>query len=92
MCYGAGKWASDGITPKLAVIMIGTNNHGGNTAEEIADGVKAIVAKLCAPSGNENFVAGHLSRTDVSEENQAKLKHATGCSLQSRKTPWSVSG
>ncbi len=38
----------DGIKPKLAVVMIGTNNSNGadNTAEEIADGIKAIVAKL----------------------------------------------
>ena len=35
----------EGITPKAAVIMIGTNNSNGNdnTSEEIADGVKAIV-------------------------------------------------
>lgn len=36
----------DGISPKLAVVMIGTNNSGDNTPQEIADGVKAIVAKL----------------------------------------------
>jgi beta-glucosidase len=36
----------DGISPKLAVVMIGTNNSGTNTSEEIADGVKAIVEKL----------------------------------------------
>ncbi|MCD6395650.1 MAG: GDSL family lipase [Planctomycetes bacterium] len=38
----------DGINPKLAVIMIGTNNSNGNdnTAEEIADGIKAICKKL----------------------------------------------
>jgi len=38
----------DGIKPKLAVLMIGTNNSNGtdNTAEEIADGIKAIVARL----------------------------------------------
>lgn len=35
-----------GISPKLAVIMIGTNNSNSNTSEQIADGVKAIVAKL----------------------------------------------
>ena len=35
-----------GISPKLAMLMIGTNNSGDNTPEEIADGVKAIVAKL----------------------------------------------
>ncbi len=36
----------DGIKPKVVVLMIGTNNVGSNSAAEIADGVKAIVAKL----------------------------------------------
>ena len=38
----------DGISPKLAVIMIGTNNAGNaaQSAEQIAAGVKAIVDKL----------------------------------------------
>jgi len=36
----------DGINPKLAVLMIGTNNSGTNTSEQIADGVTAIVKKL----------------------------------------------
>ncbi len=36
----------DGISPKLAVLMIGTNNSGTNTSEQIAAGVKAIVEKL----------------------------------------------
>jgi beta-glucosidase len=36
----------DGIRPKLAVLMIGTNNSGSNTPEEIADGIKAIVERL----------------------------------------------
>ncbi len=37
-----------GISPKVAVMMIGTNNSNGtdNTAEEIADGVTAIVKLL----------------------------------------------
>jgi len=35
-----------GISPKLAVIMIGTNNSHGFKPEEIAAGVKAIVEKL----------------------------------------------
>src|SRR6516162_9222421 len=34
------------IKPKVAVIMIGTNNMGGHTAEQIAGGVKAIVEEL----------------------------------------------
>jgi lysophospholipase L1-like esterase len=33
----------DGIKPKVAMLMIGTNNTGNDSAEQIADGVKAIV-------------------------------------------------
>ena len=36
----------DGIKPKLAVLMIGTNNLGGNSDEQIVEGIKAIVAEL----------------------------------------------
>lgn len=36
----------DGISPKAAVIMIGTNNMGANSAEQIAEGVEAIVKQL----------------------------------------------
>ena len=36
----------DGIKPKLAVLMIGTNNSGQNTSEQIAEGITAIVTKL----------------------------------------------
>jgi beta-glucosidase len=38
----------EGIKPKLAVLMIGTNNSNGNdnTAEEIGAGIQAIVKKL----------------------------------------------
>jgi len=34
------------ISPKLAVIMIGTNNAGSETSSQIADGIEAIVMKL----------------------------------------------
>lgn len=36
----------EGIKPKLAVIMIGTNNASTNSSEQIADGITAIVKKL----------------------------------------------
>ena len=38
----------DGLKPRAAVVMIGTNNSNGedNTVEQIADGVTAIVKKL----------------------------------------------
>lgn len=40
----------DGISPKVAVLMIGTNNSGGDaySAEQIGDGITAIVQKLRA--------------------------------------------
>lgn len=38
----------EGIEPKLAVIMIGTNNSGSNTPEQIAAGVTKIVDQLQA--------------------------------------------
>ncbi len=36
----------DKLKPKAAVLMIGTNNTGGHSAEQIAGGVKAIVEEL----------------------------------------------
>jgi lysophospholipase L1-like esterase len=41
----AGK-ELDGIDPKVIVMMIGTNNFAANTPEQIADGVKAILAEF----------------------------------------------
>jgi lysophospholipase L1-like esterase len=36
----------ENLKPKAAVIMIGTNNTGGHSAEQIAGGIKAIVEEL----------------------------------------------
>lgn len=36
----------DGLSPKAAVVMIGTNNAGSDTAEQIAEGIKAVVMAL----------------------------------------------
>jgi lysophospholipase L1-like esterase len=36
----------EGITPKVTVLMIGTNNAGSNTPDEIAQGITAIVQEL----------------------------------------------
>lgn len=38
----------DGLSPKLAIVMIGQNNGGHNSAEEIAQGVTAIIQVLRA--------------------------------------------
>jgi len=36
----------DGIAPKLAIVMIGQNNGGHNTASEIAEGVTEVVKRI----------------------------------------------
>jgi len=36
----------DGISPKVAMLMIGTNNSRDNSADEIAEGVETIVKRL----------------------------------------------
>lgn len=36
----------DGITPKVAVLMIGTNNTGADNAAQIADGISVIVKTI----------------------------------------------
>jgi lysophospholipase L1-like esterase len=36
----------DGISPKLAIVMIGQNNGGHNTGWEIAEGVTAVVQRI----------------------------------------------
>jgi lysophospholipase L1-like esterase len=36
----------EGYTPKLMMLMIGTNNIGSNTPEEIAEGIKAVVDRF----------------------------------------------
>ena len=38
----------DGLHPKLTIIMIGQNNGGHNTAQEIAEGVTAVVQRVQA--------------------------------------------
>jgi lysophospholipase L1-like esterase len=40
--------AIEGLNPKVVVLLIGTNNIGANTPEEIAVGIKAIVKTLRA--------------------------------------------
>jgi lysophospholipase L1-like esterase len=39
-----GQGQVDGLQPKLITLMIGTNNLGSNSVQEVADGVAAIVA------------------------------------------------
>lgn len=63
-----------GITPKLAMIMIGTNNCSTNTAEEIAEGDAAIVKKLREKLPNMKILLlGVFPREEKPGEIRAKL-------------------
>lgn len=44
--YRLDHGEGEGFSPKAVMLMIGTNNIGRNTAEEIAEGIGAIVLKL----------------------------------------------
>jgi beta-glucosidase len=46
----------DGISPKLAIVMIGQNNGGSNTGEEIGAGVTAVVQKIHAKLPNTKIL------------------------------------
>jgi lysophospholipase L1-like esterase len=67
----------DGISPKVAVVMIGTNNVGVNTAEEIAEGVGAVVSALRAKlPATKVLLLSIFPRSDVPQELRDKLKQA----------------
>ncbi len=64
----------DGIAPKLAVVMIGTNNCMSNTAEEIAEGVDAVVRGLREKLPQTRvLLLAIFPRRDVPKEIQDKL-------------------
>ena len=67
---------TDGMHPKLIALMIGTNNKGSNTPEEIADGVKAIIAeyqKRC-PEATILLQAVFPHGEQPTDPNRAKVK------------------
>jgi lysophospholipase L1-like esterase len=67
----------DGIKPKLAVLMIGTNNLGSNSDEEIVDGIKAIVAELHKRTPETKLLLlGIFPRAMKADDpNRARIKH-----------------
>ena len=44
--WGMKNGEAEGFQPKAIMLMIGTNNTGGNTAPEIAEGIGAIVMEM----------------------------------------------
>ncbi len=68
----------EGISPKAAVIMIGTNNHQANSAREIADGIEAIVKKLRAKLPKMKIVIlAIFPRGEKPNEDRTKLAEAS---------------
>ncbi len=68
----------DGIAPKLAVLMIGTNPIGTDLPEDIAEGVKAIVEKLRAKLPQTKvLLLGLLPRGETQEDRFRQLTAKT---------------
>lgn len=66
---------AEGIAPKVAVLMIGTNNMSGNTPEEIAKGVEAIVKTLRAKLPNTKvLLLGVFPRAPKGDALRARVK------------------
>jgi len=59
----------DGLTPKVVVIMIGTNNIGSRTADDIASGIKAVVTALKAKMPSAKYILmGVLPRNGATND------------------------
>lgn len=70
---------ADGISPKLSVVMIGTNNSRSNTAQEIADGIVAIVEDLQSRfPESKTLLLAIFPRGVEPSETRAKLAEASG--------------
>ncbi|OHB53584.1 MAG: hypothetical protein A2Y12_17805 [Planctomycetes bacterium GWF2_42_9] len=68
----------ENINPKLAIIMIGTNNSGGDyTSEEIADGVKAIVCQVRTKLPNTKILMLAIFPRGDAEQRKDKTKGAS---------------
>jgi len=68
----------EGLHPKLAVLMIGTNNSGRHKPEKIADGVKAIVDKLQAKVPDcKVLILAIFPRGDKPDNKLRKVNDAT---------------
>lgn len=65
------------INPKLAVLMIGTNNSNECTPDEIADGIKAIICQLRTKLPDTKILLlGIFPRGDAAQRNDKSLLEA----------------
>ena len=66
----------EGIKPRAVVMMIGTNNVGGSSADDIAAGIKGIVAELRKRLPETKILLlGVFPRSEKPDEARAKLKN-----------------
>lgn len=67
----------DNVAPKLSIVMMGQNNGSTNTAEEIAEGVTAIVTRLRDKLPNTRILLlGIFFRGEHPNEEQKRLARA----------------
>lgn len=71
----------DDLSPKLAVVMIGTNNSGDNTPREIADGITAIVRKLRAELPEMRILLLAIFPRGENAENERRQTNAAANTL-----------
>jgi beta-glucosidase len=73
----------DGVKPKVMVIMIGTNNIGGNTPEQITAGVSSILDWIHAHQGQAKVVLHAIFPRSPNPDNRARrLVEATNRLLE----------
>ena len=74
----------DGVAPKLAVVMIGTNNSHDNSAEEIAAGIDAIVKTLRTKLPDTKILLlAIFPRGETAKDNPQRDKNAKASELAS---------
>ncbi|WP_425615700.1 platelet-activating factor acetylhydrolase IB subunit [Anatilimnocola sp. NA78] len=66
----------EGIKPKAAVLMIGTNNARANTPEQTAEGVKAVVEKLKAKLPETKLLVLAIFPRSVGKDDELRKKNA----------------
>lgn len=64
----------EGITPKVAILMIGTNNSGQDSAEQIADGITEIVKTIRAKSPTTKVMLLAVFPRNEKADNPIRLK------------------
>jgi beta-glucosidase len=72
-----------GISPKLAVLMIGTNNAARNTPAQIADGIKAIITELRTHLPDTKIlILGIFPRGETSQDRLRQVNTKTNALIE----------